>query len=164
MLLASCWNLHSKQDKRPNILENVCSTKKVTLYSLIQVISKSNGDVLVIFSISGHQLGATKSGELRGSNSRRQRLQRQRDHGAARPQHVHTCCVTIAEWRVQADVCQLAASNVLFFGRHWGEDDALLRQPHGHRLRLQVGFAYGWKSQQPQHRIGHILEDADPTA
>ena len=42
---------------------------EITLYSLIQVISKSNGDVLVIFSISGHQLGATKSGELRGSNS-----------------------------------------------------------------------------------------------
>lgn len=61
--------------------------------------------------------------QLPGSES----LSRQRDHGRARPQDVHTGGVSVAEWRIQAHVGQLPAAHMLLLGSHVGEDDAARR-------------------------------------
>lgn len=52
----------------------------------------------------------------------RKRFHRHRHDGRPRPQDVHAGCMTVAQWRIQAHIGQLASSNVLLLGSDIGED------------------------------------------
>lgn len=81
------------------------------------------------------------------------------DHGCAGPQHVHAGGVTVAERRVQADVGQLAAPHVLLFGGDGWEDDAAGGQAHVLGVLLDVGFAHGRETQQPEDAVRYTLQN-----
>jgi hypothetical protein len=57
-------------------------------------------------------------------------LTRERNHGCSRPQDVHAGSVPVAEGRVEADVGQLSASDVLFLRGHVREDDCAAPDAH----------------------------------
>lgn len=67
--------------------------------------------------------------------------------------------MAVAERGVQAHICQLATSYVLLFGSHRGEDDTRAGQAQILSVLLDVGLTHRWKSQEPQHTVGHALQD-----
>ena len=75
--------------------------------SLFFVGAEPDGDLLVLCGVLGDELWAAAGAELAGGDARGERLLGQRDHGRARPQHVHPRRVPVAQRRVQAHVRQL---------------------------------------------------------
>lgn len=86
-------------------------------------------------------------------------LTRHRDHGCSSPEDIHACGVTIAQRSVEAHISQLAPSHMLLLGGHGREDDARARQTHVLSVLLDVGLANGREAKEPQHTVGHALQD-----
>ncbi len=48
---------------------------------------------------------------------------------------------------------------MLLFGSHGGEDDAGDRQAQVLSVLLDIGLTHGREAQQPEHTVGHTLQD-----
>lgn len=81
------------------------------------------------------------------------------DHRRASPEHVHASCVAITERRVEADISQLATSNMLLFRGNRGEYDAAGRQAHALGILLDVGLTHSWEAQQPENAVWHTFQN-----
>ena len=88
-------------------------------------------------------------------------LTRHGNHGSPGPEDVHARRVTVAQRGVQAHVRQLPPSDVLLLGGHRGEDDTGGGQAHVQGILLDVGLTHCWEAEQPQHAVGHPLQDLD---
>lgn len=126
---------------------------------LISIVAQTYGDVLIVLVRLGNQLGHTEACQLTAGHPRRQRFAGHRHHGRARPQHIHAGGVAVAQWRVQANVHQLAAADVLLLGRHIREDDATGRQAIAFGQRQHIRLARGREAQKPDDAIWDSFEN-----
>lgn len=81
------------------------------------------------------------------------------DNRCASPQDVHAGSVSVTQRSVQTDVGQLSAPHVLLLGGHVAEQQSAGRQTQLLCCVLQVLFTYRGEPQQPQHCVGHVLQD-----
>ena len=137
-------------------------THHVRFNSLLWVVSQVDGLVHVVLSGGSHQLREAQGVELGCSDPGGQRFQGQRQHGRARPEHVHPRGVPVAEGRVQTQVCQPPPPDVFFLGGHGGEDDLAHGQAQLGGGLHDVGFPDGRELEQPQNAVLHTLEYVDP--
>ena len=71
--------------------------------------------------------------------------------------------MAVAEWGVQTHVGKLAPPHMFLLGCNRGEDDAGGRQAHVLGILLNVGLPHSRKTQQPEHTVGHTLQDLTGT-
>lgn len=115
-------------------------------------------------------LGALGQGALEdGGRDARTHLvlvARECEEGSARPQHVSRRCVRVALRRIQEEVADPGAGDVLLLRRHICEDDPPGEFFTGPRLRgpLQVRLAEFREPKQPKIGIWYALEDTEPGA
>mmetsp|Transcript_16038 Transcript_16038/g.48547 ORF Transcript_16038/g.48547 Transcript_16038/m.48547 type:complete len:659 (-) Transcript_16038:630-2606(-) len=122
-----------------------------------------DGEVLVGRVRVDDEFGSAGGAQQRRGHARRHLVAEGRDHRAAAPQDVAARGVGVALRRVQEQVGEGAAFDVLVLRRH-GREVELRRVVDAAlpRFRADVGFARGREAQQPQNRAGDAPQDAAP--